>query len=386
MGGSRTARRTAGVVAVAGLALGVVPSLVAGAASDTTEPAADSTAPASDASAPEPSTELPDLSGQSLTISNWDAYTPENLIPSFEEGSGATVEFTTHATNEEIVAKLLQGGGEGYDVVFVSAQFAQQLDEAGLLLDIDPELVPNLSYLAPEALELDSDPGLRFSVPYTWGTTGLCYRSDVITEAPTSWMDLLDPAEAQDGRVTMMATDRWLLLPAQKALGFSANTTDPEELEQVTELLIEAKDHLLAYDDTTFYSRLVSGEADLVEAWDGWCNYGIAENPDIEFVIPEEGSDVFVDSMVILNTTQSPEAAHAFINWVLDPVNHAQVAELVYYKVPNPDAMALVDPALLEQFPNLSMTPAELLEQEQLVDLGEATLEYTDIVAEVTSS
>ena len=165
MGGSRTTRRVAGIVAVAGLALGVVPSLVAGAASDTTEPAAESTAPASEGSAPAPATELPDLSGQSLTISNWDAYTPENLIPSFEEGSGASVEFTTHATNEEIVAKLLQGGGEGYDVVFVSAQFAQQLDEAGLLLDIDPELVPNLSYLAPEALELDSDPGLRFSVP-----------------------------------------------------------------------------------------------------------------------------------------------------------------------------------------------------------------------------
>ena len=74
-------------------------------------------------------------------------------------------------------------------------------------------------------------------------------------------MDLLEPSEELDGKVTMMATDRWLLLPAQKALGFSANTTDPEELEQVTELLIEAKDHLLAYDDTTFYSRLVSGEA-----------------------------------------------------------------------------------------------------------------------------
>jgi spermidine/putrescine transport system substrate-binding protein len=372
-------RRVVGAVAVGGLALGV-PALVTGAASATTEPPVDT----GGAAAPE--TELPDLSGQSLTISNWDAYTPEGLIPGFEEASGAAVEFTTHATNEEIVAKVIQSGGEGYDVVFVSAQFAQQLDAAGLLLDIDPELVPNLEHLAPEAFELASDPGLTFSVPYTWGTTGLCYRSDVVTEAPTSWMDLLAPSEEQDGRVTMMATDRWLLLPAQKALGFSANTTDEAELDQVTDLLVEAKDHLLAYDDTTFYSRLVSGEADLVEAWDGWCNYGIAENPDIEFVIPEEGSDLWVDTMVILNTTESPEAAHAFINWVLDPANHAQVAELVLYKVPNPDAMAMVDPALLEQYPNLAMTPAELLEQEQLVDVGDAQLTYTDIVAEVTSS
>lgn len=90
--------------------------------------------------------------------------------------------------------------------------------------------------------------------------------------------------------------------------------------------------------------------------------------------------------MVILESSDNVEAAHAFIDWVLRPENHAQVAELVLYKVPNPAAMELVDPALLEQFPNLAMTSAELFEQEQLVDLGEDTLTYTDIVTEVTSS
>lgn len=341
-----------------------------------------------DGSVPDGSGEVgaPDLSGVSLTISNWDAYTPENLIPSFEEATGASVDLALHATNEEIVSKLLQSGGEGYDIAFVSGQFAQQLDAAGLLAEIDPALIPNLEHIAPEAFELAHDPGLRISVPYTWGTTGLCYRSDLVSETPDSWLDLLDPSDELAGKVTMMATDRWLLLPAQKALGFSANTTDADELEQVTELLLDAKDTLLAYDDTTFYSRLVTGEAWLVEAWDGWCDYGIAEDPNIEFVVPSEGSDLFVDTMVILNSSPNVEAAHAFINWVLEPANHAQVAELVYYKVPNPDAMAAVDPALLEQFPNLAMTPAELLEQEVLVDLGDAQLTYTEIVTEVTSS
>ena len=147
-----------------------------------------------------------------------------------------------------------QSGGEGYDVAFVSAQFAQQLNEAGLLAPIDPSLIPNMEHLAPEAFELASDPRLTFSVPYTWGTTGLCYRTDLVSETPDSWYDLLTPSEELDGKVTMMATDRWLLLPAQKALGYSANTTDEAELAEVTDLLKEAKDHLLAYDDTTFYS------------------------------------------------------------------------------------------------------------------------------------
>ena len=324
-----------------------------------------------------------DLGAQSLVISNWDAYTPEGLIPDFTAEYGTEVELTTHATNEEIVGKLLQSDGEGYDIAFVSAQFAQQLDEAGLLAELDPELIPNLSKLAPETSDLV---GLGFSVPYTWGTTGLCYRSDLVPTAPTSWMDLLRPADDVSGKTTMLATDRWLMLPAQKALGFSANTTDDDELAQVADLLKETKPTLLAYDDTTFYSRLVSGEASLVEAWDGWCNYAIAENADVEFVIPSEGSDLWADTMVVLESSENKEAAHAFIDWVLEPEHHKQVAELVLYKVPNPEAMALLDPALVEQFPNLGMTAAELLEGEQLEDIGDAQSTYTELVTEITAS
>jgi len=327
-----------------------------------------------------------DLSQQTLTISNWDAYTPENLIPSFTEEFGTEVELALHATNEEIVGKLLQSKGEGYDVAFVSGQFAQQLQEAGLLAELDPDLIPNLSNLYPEALEMKHDVGLKFSVPYAWGTTGICYRNDLVPAPPTSWNDILQPAPENVGKITMLATDRWLLLPAQKSLGFSVNTTDDEELAQVAELLTSAKEGLLAYDDTTFFSRLVSGEANLVVAWDGWCNYGISENPDIEFVVPDEGSDLWTDTMVVLKSSENLEAAHAFINWVLSPENHRSVAELVLYKVPNKAAMDGLDPALIEQFPNLGLTPAELLASEQLLDVGGDTSKYTEIVTEVVSS
>lgn len=327
-----------------------------------------------------------DLSKQSLVISNWDAYTPESLIPSFTEKFGTKVELTNHTTNEDIVGKLLQSKGEGYDIAFVSAQFAEQLNKAGLLAELDTNLIPNIKYLADEVQQIKSDPGMKFSVPYTWGTTGICYRSDLVKTAPTSWMDLLNPSDDLKGKVTMMQTDRWMLLPAQKALGFSANTTNSEELAKVAELLKSAKKHLLAYDDTTFYSRLVSGEAWLVEAWDGWCNYGIGENPDIKFVVPKEGSDLFVDTMVVLKSSKNKEAAHAFINMVLEPANHKLVAELVLYKVPNPEAMKQLDPALITQFPNLGMTSAELFKGEALLDLGDAQSKYTKIVTEVASS
>lgn len=327
-----------------------------------------------------------DLSQQSLVISNWDEYTPDTLIPSFIDEFGTSVDLTLHASNEEIVAKLIQSGGEGYDIAFVSSQFAQQLDEAGLLAQLDHDLIPNIDKLDAEARELASDPGLAFSVPYTWGTTGLCYREDLVPAAPTSWNDLLDPDPELSGRITMLQTDRWMVLPAQKALGFSLNTTDADEMAQVEELLISAKRNLLAFDDTTFYSRLVSGEAAMVQAWDGWCNYAIWENDDVRFVVPSEGSDLWADSMVVLASSSNKEAAHAFINWVLEPENHKDVAELVLYKVPSAEAMALVDPEYLELFPNMAMTAEELLAGESLVDLGESTSLYTDVVTRVIAS
>ena len=327
-----------------------------------------------------------DLSGQSLTISNWAGYYPEDLADQVEAAIGVPLTISNHATNEEIMAKLTAGGDSGIDVAFVSGQYAQALNDAGLLAPIDPAKVPNLANLYPEATQLAFDPGNAFSVPYAWGTTGICYRSDLIDE-PTSWNDILKPSAQNKGKVTQMTTERWLALPALKSLGYSINTTDDAEIAKAKDLLIASKPDLLAYDDTTFYSRLVSGEANAVVAWDGWCNYGTAENPDIKFTIPKEGSDLWADTMVILNTSQNVDAAHAFINFILDPANHAWVAENILYKVPNKAAMdvqAVKD--LNASYPNMGMTPADLLKQEVIVDLGADSVKYTDLATEVTSS
>jgi len=321
-----------------------------------------------------------------IVISNWDAYMPEDLLDNFTKETGIEVELALHATNEEIVGKLVASGGRGFDVVFVSGQFAQALNNQGLLSEIDHSKVPNIENLYPEAASMAFDVGNKFSVPYTWGTTGLCYRSDLVTFDPSSWYDLLEPPEDLVGKITMLQTDRWLLMPGQKALGYSVNTVDPEEMEKVKELLIAAKKNLLAYDDTTFYSKLVSGEADLVEAWDGWCNYGIAENADIKYIIPKEGADLWSDTMVIPAASENKEAALAFINYVLRPEVGAWVVENILYKVPSKAVMDQIDPELIATFPNLGMTPEELLKQEALEDVGEAQTLYSDIITEILAS
>ncbi|MCB9957523.1 MAG: spermidine/putrescine ABC transporter substrate-binding protein [Rhodospirillaceae bacterium] len=323
---------------------------------------------------------------QSLVISNWDGYMPEDLLDRFTEATGIAAELSVHATNEEIMGRLVAGGGAGFDVVFVSSPFAEALHALGLTAELNHDLIPNAANLYPEAQNLEYDPGNTFSMPYAWGTTGLCYRADLVETAPTSWTDLLDPPADLAGEVTMLSTDRWLMAAGLLALGYSVNDTDPAHIDEARDLLISATDTLLAFDDTTFYSRLVSGEASLVHAWDGWCNYGTAEDPNILFVVPQEGSDLWVDTMVIMASSENQEAAHAFIDFVLDAANHRWVAENILYKVPNEAAMAGLDPALVEAFPNLGMTPGELLEMEQLRDLGEAQRDYTRAVTEVMAA
>ncbi|HMB77358.1 MAG TPA: spermidine/putrescine ABC transporter substrate-binding protein [Kiloniellaceae bacterium] len=321
-----------------------------------------------------------------LVVSNWDGYMAPDAVETFAAGNGLDAELVFHATNEEIMGKLIASGGKGYDVVFVSSPFAEVLHNLGLSAAIDPAKVPNLANLYPEAMKLPHDPGNTFSVPYAWGTTGLCYRSDLVADAPSSWNDLLQPSDDLKGKTTMLATDRWLLAAGFLANGLSVNETDPAKLEKVKNDLIEAKRSLLAYDDTTFYAKLVSGEAELVQAWDGWCNYGIAENGDIAYVIPEEGSDLWVDTMVVMEASEHKDAAYAFINYILDGANHAWAAENILYKVPNKVAMESLSEELIAQFPNMGMAPADLLAYEQMRDVGEAQRAYARTVSEIKAA
>jgi spermidine/putrescine transport system substrate-binding protein len=325
--------------------------------------------------------------GGTLVISNWDAYMPKDLIPSFEKKSGVEVEVAVHTTNEDIMGKIQAQSGSGFDLVFVSGPFVQALQQQGWAAQLDHSQIPNLENLYPEASELGYDPGNQYSVPYTWGTTGLCYRSDLVDSEPTSWDVFHDPPAELEGKMTMLSTDRWLLQPALLSQGASINTTDPEVIEEATDWTIEAKKNLLGFDDTTFYSKLVSGEASLVQAWDGWCNYGIAEDDNIKFVIPEEGSDVFTDAMVILESSENKAAAHAFINHVLEAKNGRAVAELVLYKVPNAPAMERIPSDLFKQYPNLGLEPTELLQQEAEEDLGTDGIQmWSQAVAQIKSS
>ncbi|MGV9536183.1 polyamine ABC transporter substrate-binding protein [Streptosporangium sandarakinum] len=371
---ARSPRSLPAAVLVTGLALAV--SACGGGSGETT--AADSGATAAAAQL-NPNA---DLTKQSVTVTVWDGYTPKELPEKVKEKLKFDLKVTLHDTNEIAMAKLTSGADTGIDVAFVSGQYAQALNEAGLLEPLHPELIPNLANLYPEAKELAYDKGNVFSVPYTWGTTGICYRTDLVKTPPASWNDILNPPADADKKVTMMTTERWLALPAVKALGYSVNTRSDEELAKVKEKLLAAKPHLLKYDDTTFGDLLKAGDAVMVEAWDGWCP---TTEKNIKFVVPKEGSDLWVDTMVILKSSKNKEAAHALINYILSPEIHGWAAENILYKVPNKAAMDQVDAKLKADNTPLQMTPAQLLQGESIVDLGEDSTKFTRLATEVSA-
>lgn len=321
-----------------------------------------------------------------VVVSNWDGYMPKDMAEKFKAATGLDLEVAVHATNEEIMGKVTASGGEGFDVLFVSSPFAEALNKLGLLAPIDPAKIPNLKNLYTEASQLKHDPGNTFSVPYAWGTTGICYRSDLMKTAPASWNDLLTPADDAKGKTTMLATDRWLMSAAFLANGMSVNTADQAMLDKARDALVAAKKTLLAYDDTTFYSKLVSGEAVMTHAWDGWCNYGIAENANIKYVVPKEGSDLWVDTMVIIKAAKNPEGAAKFIDFVMSADNGKWVVENIMYKTPNKAGMDALDKTMFDKFPNMAITPTDLLKYEQLRDLGDGMKAFSKTVSEVMAA
>lgn len=321
-----------------------------------------------------------------LQVMNFANYMPEDIGERFKAATGHDIELTLTSSNEDAIAKL-DGAAEGtYDIVFVTSPFAEGLINAERFEPLDHEQIPNLSNLYPEASELDYDSGNEFTVPYSWGTTGFCYRTDLVTETEMdSWNDLLQPSDELVGKVTMLDEDRWILLPALKVLGYSANTTVEAELQEAADLSIQAKGSLLGYDAETFYTKLDSGEASAVMGWDGWCNY-VSDPSVVEWVLPSEGSDLWVDVMAIPKGSTRLAAAHEFINFILEEENGLWVAENILYKVPNAAAMDALDPSYFETYPNMAITPAELLGQEALRDLGDGQTVFTEAVTQVKAA
>ncbi len=314
-----------------------------------------------------------------LNVLIWSNYIAPSVVRQFEERTGVVVRIETYDSNEALLAKL-QAGVVTYDLIVPSDYMVRILVLEGLLQPLDLTQVPNLRHLDPSALNLPFDPGNAYSLPYTWGVTGIGYRKDKVGESLGSWADLWDARWR--GRIVMLDDMREVFGAALKLLGYSLNSTDPQQLRQARDQLLKQKPLVRAYDSANFDQLLLSGEAWIAQAWDGQILRARRENPNIEFVIPREGTTLIVDNLCIPRSARRPDLAHEFINYLLDPAIAAANMNEIMYLMPNVSARSLLREEL-RRHPLLSLSPDVRRKSEYMQDLGPATLLYDRYWTEV---
>jgi spermidine/putrescine transport system substrate-binding protein len=245
----------------------------------------------------------------------WSDYVDPDIVEKFEATRGVRVVVDTFSSNEELLAKV-QTGMTGYDVVVPSDFMAGLMGRLGLLAELDLKRIPNVQELESHLQHLPFDPIQRFAIPYLWGTVGIGYNADVVTEPPTSWEALWDPQFS--GRISMLNDEREVFGLALRTLGYSLNSIDPQAIQEAKKKLIVQKPLIKAYTSEQFDQLLVAGEVVLAHAWGGPVARAMREQPSIRYAIPQEGGTIWTDCLAVLASSPNQALAMEFINFLID--------------------------------------------------------------------
>ena len=289
----------------------------------------------------------------SITIFNWGEYIDPDLLTQFEEETGIKVTYETFDSNEAMMTKIEQGGTT-YDVAIPSEYAIEKMKDAGLLLPIDQSKLLNFDNIDPYFLDLPFDPMNEYSIPYFWGTVGIAFNPTLLDgQTFESWDNLWDPSLKQE--IVLVDSAREVIGMGLNSLHYSLNSTNLSELEEATLKLKKLSPNIKAIIGDEITQLMVNGEAAVALTWSGQAADMMAENEDIDYSIPKEGSNLWFDNMVIPRSAANVEGAHAFINFMLDAEVAAQNADYVGYSTPNLVAMEFMDPAVTEDkryYPN----------------------------------
>ena len=290
--------------------------------------------------APTPTPE-PVAEARELNFYNWDTYIDPQIITDFEQQFGVTVNYQIFDSDSDMVDELMNGATAAYDLVVPSDYNVAVLRSENLLAPLDRNNIPNFSNIDAQFLSPAFDPGNRFCVPYQWGTVGIGYNTEAIEAPVTSWADFFDPAYA--GRIAVMDDARTMMGIALLNLGFSPNSTQPNEINQATGFLAEQADKVAFVHDDDGQDLLLNGDVDLVIEWSGDIFQLMEENDNINYVIPTEGAILWVDNMCIPIDAPNKELAEMLINYLLEPEVGAALSNYIQYATPNEMALPLVD-------------------------------------------
>jgi spermidine/putrescine transport system substrate-binding protein len=312
-----------------------------------------------------------------LHIYNWSDYIAEDTVANFEKEFEVKVAYDTYESNEEMLAKL-QAGASGYDIVVPSSYIIPVMVAIDLITPISKRYLTNFKHISSTFRDLPTDPDNRHTIPWQWGTSGIAYRTDKVNTPVDSWAVFHDRQYAK--KMTMMDDGREVIGSQLRYRGHSLNSTNPVHLAQAKADAIAAKTNLKAYVSAPVKAQLISGDVWISQLWNGDTIQAQAEQPNLSYVVPEEGCTIWADSMCIPKSARNKRAAHEWMNYILRPEVGAALSEATGYGTPNLAAARIMK----NPVPYPSETELDRLEYQ--VDLGKHTATWDQIWTEIKSA
>ena len=319
-----------------------------------------------------------------VVVYNWGDYIDPAVNDMFTKETGIKVVYSDYATNEEMYASV-EPGNVKYDILFPSDYMIEKMINRDMLQKMDFSQIPNYKNVDQEFLNLQYDPNNEYSVPYMWGTVGIVYNKTMVDEPVDSWDILWD--NKYKGQIFMYDSERDSIMVALKKLGYSMNTRDEKELEEAKELLIEQAPLVLAYVGDEGKNKMINGEAALMTAWAGDAMVMLEENPDLAFALPKEGTNYFVDGIVIPKNAENVAQAYQYIDFLCRPEIAAMNAEYIGYSTPISAAREMLPDEIKNSevaYPDEATLNGELMEM--FNDPSDIASVYSSIWTQVKAS
>ncbi len=275
-----------------------------------------------------------------LHIYTWSSYIDDALTLVFKTQTGIQVVPDIFGSNEQMLAAFQAGKAAIYSVIYPSDYKVEEMIAKGFLSTLDHSRINGLDNILPKFQDSVYDPGNRHSVPISWGTTGLIYNADKLSSAPQDWNYLWQNQQQLNRRVTLLDDVREVMGATLKSLGYSYNSTDPQEIKQAYEKLVELKPAITAFTTDAWTERLLAGDLLLAMVYSADAVRLIRENPglNLQYVIPQSGTSLWSDTMVIPKTSPNPDAAYEWINFMLQPAIASNLTQRLFFATPNQGA------------------------------------------------
>lgn len=305
-----------------------------------------------------------------LNVFSWSEYIPQEVVNGFTKETGIKVVLSTYESNEAMYAKLKLLGAKGYDLVIPSGYFVEVMAQDNLLAKLDKSKIEGLDNLDPASLNQPFDKGNVLTIPYMWGTVGLLVNKKAVDVSTIkSWKDLARPEFK--GRVLLSDDLRDTFGVGLKACGYSINSTNPDEIKAAYEWLKALKPSVRVFDVTATKQAFISEEVVAGLSWNGDAFIAMQENPDLEFIVPEEGMLIWLDNFAIPAGAEHKENAYKFISYLMRPEVAKLCVEEFNYSTPNKAAEKILEPEYAES-KVIVLDPEELAKGEVTVNVGKA--------------